>query len=162
MYFRVDVGDGEHCRTDEHPHLPDRLFDVLPSIRHHSCDNDERLSFEAEAQDTEIAHLIEHLVIELQVQAIGGALSGETSWDWTRDPHGCFHVAVGYDNRDLAVGSVRLAMRIINAIDARQAGSIDIDREVARLRRIARQAPRSMRTRAGSPAKTARTPAKAG
>lgn len=150
LYLKVEMAEGEHCRTNEHPHLPDTLFDMIPSIRSHRCDNDDRLTFEVEAQDTEIPHLFEHLVIELQVQAVGGSLSGETSWDWTRDPRGCFHVAVDYRNRELALGAVRLAIRIINAIDHRRIGSIDLDTEVMRLRRIATEETRRRQTDAAT------------
>lgn len=147
MHLRVEMADGERCRTNEHPHLPDTLFDIIPSIREHRCDNDESLTFEVEAQDTEIPHLFEHLVIELQVRAMGGALSGETSWDWTREPHGWFHVAVDYHNRELALGAVSLAMRIVNAIDSRTVESIDLDAEVARLRRMVLAPDESRRVR---------------
>ncbi len=137
LHLQVEMDDSEHCRTTEHPHLPDTLFEIIPSIRFHKCDNDECLSFEVEAQDTEIPHLFEHLVIELQVKAMGGSLSGETSWDWTQDPRGCFHVKVDYRNRQLALAAVRLAVRIINAIDNRRIESIDLDTELMRLRKIA-------------------------
>jgi hypothetical protein len=147
MHLRIEMSEAEHCRTNEHPHLPDTLFDILPAIRNHRCDNEEALSFEAEAQDTEIPHLFEHLVIELQVQVIGGSLSGETSWDWTRDPHGWFHVSVDYDNRELALGAVWLAMRIIRAIDERHPDAIDMDHEIARLRGVA-LAPQGRRSMA--------------
>ncbi|RJQ55978.1 MAG: hypothetical protein C4521_01265 [Actinobacteria bacterium] len=134
LYLRVEIPEDEHYRTQDHPHLPGKLFEIIPSIRDHQCDNEECLSFEAEAQDTEIPHLFEHLVIELQVKALGGALSGETSWDWTRDPRGCFRVSVDYRNRELAMEAVKLATRIINAIDQRKVESIDLSREIAHMR----------------------------
>lgn len=161
MRLRVEMPDGEHCRTSEHPHLPERLFDILPTIRHHRCDNEEALSFEAEAQNTEIPHLFEHLVIELQVQAIGGSLSGETSWDWTRDPRGWFHVTVDYDNRELALGAVWLAIRIINAIDERNVGAVNLGQELERLRQIAR-APQTKQVGALIWSRLAETTVKAG
>ncbi len=137
LYLKVEMAEDEHCRTNDHPLLPGKLFEIIPSIRHHECDNDECVSFEVEAQDTEIPHLFEHLVIELQVKALGGSLSGETSWDWTRDPRGCFRVSVDYRNKLLAVEAVRLAARIINAIDERRLESIDLNEELSRLRAVA-------------------------
>lgn len=137
LYLTVEMSDAECYRTNDHPHLPETLFELVPSIRHHRCENDEALTFETEAQDTEIPHLFEHLVIELQLTATGGSLSGETSWDWTRDPQGRFHVAVDYRDRELAIGAAQLAARIIEAIDARRLDSIDLNREMVRLRRLA-------------------------
>ncbi|MCL2324519.1 MAG: hypothetical protein FWC48_02965 [Actinomycetia bacterium] len=59
------------------------LFDELPGLAKHRCDNGKHRSFCDEARDTELAHLFEHLLIELA--ATSGApreqLSGATNLD---------------------------------------------------------------------------------
>jgi len=41
------------------------LFTALPGLRRHRCDNGRHRSFFDEARDTEVAHLLEHVLIEL-------------------------------------------------------------------------------------------------
>ncbi|MCL2332577.1 MAG: hypothetical protein FWC54_03710 [Actinomycetia bacterium] len=41
------------------------LFEVLPGLRRHRCDNGRHRSFFDEARRTELAHLLEHVLIEL-------------------------------------------------------------------------------------------------
>jgi hypothetical protein len=83
--------------------------------------------------------LLEHLIIELQSQAEpGGILRGQTVWDWRMDPRGRFHVFVDFNNELLAIASVRLAERIIRAIDDNDVEQIDIATELDRLREVAR------------------------
>jgi hypothetical protein len=61
-----------------------------------------------ECRRTEIPHLFEHLIIELQSQAQPAeVLRGETEWNWTIDPRGRFHVHVDYENELLAIGAIR-------------------------------------------------------
>ncbi|MCL2881873.1 MAG: hypothetical protein FWF45_03140 [Coriobacteriia bacterium] len=41
------------------------LFEALPGLRRHRCDNGRHRSFFDEARHTEVAHLLEHVLIEL-------------------------------------------------------------------------------------------------
>jgi len=51
------------ARTDGLDIAP--LFEVLPGLRRHRCDNGQHRSFFDEARHTETAHLFEHVLIEL-------------------------------------------------------------------------------------------------
>jgi hypothetical protein len=70
------------------------------------------------------------------------AISGETEWNWSIDPRGRFHVTVGYDNEIVALASIRLAERIINSLDSKDIVLIDVDREIRRLRELAKASRR--------------------
>src|SRR5205823_4745475 len=99
---------------------------------------DQGYSFRRESMSTEIPHLLEHLIIELQTQAQRHEiLKGETQWNWRVDPRGTFHVHVEYENEHLVLAAIRLAERIINALDRRELEVVDIDGEVEKLRRLA-------------------------
>jgi hypothetical protein len=126
-------------RTGDAPHLPRKLLQLFPDLALDECLNDFGLSFEKECEDTEIPHLFEHLVMEMQGQATAPrrALTGVTYWDWTVDPRGCFHVEIDYENLFLAIGAVQLAERLINAIDQRRPESVDLDGELMRLKALA-------------------------
>ena len=137
----VEIPDTEEFTTAGRPHIPRILFKMLPQMASQHCHNEDSHSFRREAQATEIPHLFEHLIIEIQNQVrrgIGLPLAGETHWNWTVDPRGRFYVTVDYDNEIVALGAIRLAESIINALDSRDIARLDMTREIGRLREIAK------------------------
>ncbi len=134
----VEMAD-PNCYTTKHaPHIPKLLFRLFPHLARHRCENDNGYSFRRECQSTEIPHLLEHLIIELQGQVQkSGTLKGETQWNWRVDPKGRFHVYVDYDNEILVLGAIRAAERIIEALDNHQIDNISVDEEIKQLRRLA-------------------------
>ena len=134
----VEMPDPDRCTTDCSPHVPISLFKLFPHLSHHKCHNGNGYSFKREAMSTEIPHLLEHLIIELQARAQHHeVLKGETQWNWRVDPRGTFHVHVEYQNEQLVLAAIRLAERMVNALDRGEVETVDIDYELARLRKIA-------------------------
>lgn len=135
----VEMPDPDRYLTSQVPHLTRRLFRALPSLAAHTCHNNQGVSFREECQRTEIPHLLEHLVLELQALAEPtDYLHGETEWDWRVDPRGFFTVTVSYRNELLVIGAVKLAERIILALDGRSIDAVDLPAEIARLCELAR------------------------
>lgn len=137
----VEIPETETYLTSYSPNMPRILFRMFPYLAAQRCYNEQGNSFRREALDTEIPHLFEHLLLEIQKQVRRGiyadvSISGETEWNWSIDPRGRFHVTVGYDNEIVALASVRLAERIINALDSKEIAVIDVDREIRRLREL--------------------------
>lgn len=139
LHLVVQCPSWRAVRTGDAPHLPRALLQLFPDLTLDQCENDFGLSFEEECEDTEIPHLFEHLVMEMQNQALAPrkALTGVTYWDWTVDPRGCFHVEVDYENEYVAIGAVRLAEKLINAIDQRRPEALDLDTELKTLQSLA-------------------------
>lgn len=134
----VEMPDPECYSTKHAPHIPKLLFKLFPHLARHRCENENGFSFKRECQSTEIPHLFEHLIIELQGQVQrSGTLKGETQWNWRVDPKGRFHVYVEYDNEVLVLGAIRLAERIIQALDSKQIDDISVDEEITQLRQLA-------------------------
>lgn len=139
MKLTVQMPETGCFTTSGAPHLPKRLFRLFPQLNRHKCENDYGYTFRRECRNTELPHLLEHLIIELQSQAEPhGVLRGQTVWNWKQDPRGRFHVYVDYTNEVLAIAAVRLAERIIKAIDARDMEQVDVEVEVERLKDVAR------------------------
>jgi len=137
----VEMPDTGSFTTEGRAHIPRILFKLLPQMASQHCFNDGGHSFGREAQATEIPHLFEHLIMEIQNQVrrgVGAPLSGETHWNWTVDPRGRFYVTVDYDNEVVALGAIRLAECLISALDRRDITRIDMAREIGRLREIAK------------------------
>jgi hypothetical protein len=134
----VEMPDPNRYTTDTVPHLPRSLFRLFPHLAHHKCHNDGGYSFKRESMATEIPHLLEHLIIELQTQAQRHEiLKGETQWNWRVDPRGTFHVHVEYENEQLVLAAIRLAERVINSLDRGDIERVDIEAEVEKLRTLA-------------------------
>ena len=151
----VEIPESDAYTTSDAPHIPRMLFKLFPHMAAQHCHNDAGHSFRREAQATEIPHLFEHLIIEIQDQVRRGTgvpFAGETQWNWTIDPRGRFYVTVDYDNEVVALGAIRLAERLINALDSKNIMQIDMPREIARLREMAKLSRRHHTN--GSPART--------
>src|SRR5438067_12561582 len=134
----VEMPDPNRYTTDHVPHIPRSPFKLFPHLAEHKCHNEHGHSFRRESMATEIPHLLEHLIIELQTQAQRHEiLKGETQWNWRVDPRGTFHVHVEYENEQLVLAAIRLAERIINALDRADIDSVDINSEVEKLRTLA-------------------------
>lgn len=135
----VEMPDPNRYSTRHAPHIPNLLFKLFPQLTRHKCENENGYSFRRECQSTEIPHLFEHLIIELQGQAKRSSiLKGETQWNWRVDPKGRFHVYVDYENELLVIGAIRVAERIINALDSRQIEGLDIQHEIEKLKALAK------------------------
>lgn len=139
----VEIPETESYLTSHAPNMPRILFRMFPYLAAQRCYNDKGHSFRREALSTEIPHLFEHLLLEIQKQVRlsgqgEGPITGDTQWNWSVDPRGRFHVTVSYDNEIVALASIRLAERIINSLDNKEIAQIDIDREMRRLRDLAR------------------------
>lgn len=134
----VEMPDPNCYSTKHAPHIPKLLFKLFPHLSRHHCDNDNGFSFRRECQSTEIPHLFEHLIIELQGQVQrSGSLKGETQWNWRVDPKGRFHVYVEYSNEMLVLGAIRVAERIIQALDSRGIDQVNVEEEIENLRKLA-------------------------
>jgi hypothetical protein len=135
----VEMPDPNKYSTRHAPHIPRLLFKLFPHLARHRCENGNGYTFRRECQETEIPHLFEHLIIELQGQAQRvSSLKGETQWNWRVDPRGRFHVYVDYDNEALVLGAIRVAERIINALDDKNLDEVDTEAEIKKLRELAR------------------------
>lgn len=139
----VEMPDPNCYSTKHAPHIPKLLFKLFPHLARHRCENDNGYSFRKECRSTEIPHLFEHLIIELQGQVYkSGTLRGETQWNWRVDPKGRFHVYVEYENEIVVLGAIRVAEKMIQALDSRQIDGIDVEEEIRQLRELAKMSAR--------------------
>lgn len=113
-----------------------RILELLPNLAHHVCVNGtEDGSFGDELVGTELAHLLEHLIIELQGKATLQArgLTGHTSWLEELEvtaPQGyaLMRTTVSFANDFVALGAMNCALEIINWASEPDMGDMpDID-----------------------------------
>lgn len=93
--------------TNDLPFTNKILGKHLPSIFKCKCYNNYNLSFRQEAQNTEIAHLFEHILLEYLCQnkikqgAVSAAFKGVTEWNWTENERGTFEVEISCGYKDI-------------------------------------------------------------
>lgn len=110
---------GAHVNTRTLPFTYTMLSLHLPSVMQAQCFNDAHLPFSKEVKATEIGHLFEHILLEyLCLLKIGSGCkystySGNTSWNWLRDPQGVFHITVDAGKNDMALFQKALQRTII-------------------------------------------------
>jgi hypothetical protein len=128
-------------RTSEVAGLRERSVDLLPGLARHRCRHAEGRPLTEELADTEFAHLFEHVALELM--ALSGSprtLSGETRWDWDRDPRGTFRVTLQYDDDLVCLGAVKGASAVVRSL-AEDARAPSVDAIVSSLREVRRRPP---------------------
>jgi hypothetical protein len=110
--------------TREIPHIVELLEMHLPNVLHTQCFNDDGLPFRMEVKNTEIGHLFEHILLEYLCQAkiAKGAnqasYSGNTKWNWVRDPRGMFHIRLscGVKDADILAPSLEKTIDLMKII----------------------------------------------
>lgn len=132
--FLVRLAPGEPVRTTSE--MASRTLAVLPGLASHRCHNDEGRTFAEELADTEVAHLLEHVALEILVQS--GApepTDGETTWDFERDGKGAFVVSLQCEDDRVCRTAMRLAEKVVRH-SVEGGPPPDVSAEVARLGRL--------------------------
>lgn len=98
--------EATHISTKTFPRTYEILQKLVPSVLSSQCFNDLNLPFQEEVKSTEMGHLLEHILLEylcLEKMDYGSEeadFSGETSWNWIRDPHGTFQITIDCSQND--------------------------------------------------------------
>lgn len=108
-------------RVDER--VAARMLDELPNLARHVCVSDSGEFFGDEIVGTELAHLLEHVIIELQ-----GHGAGHTSWEAelaeTRGRgHALMRVTVTYRDDFEALRAVEAARTLVERVVLDEGGS---------------------------------------
>jgi hypothetical protein len=131
---RVRVAAGAPIRTSAYPGLAGAVRSALPGIARHRCESGSAHGIEAELDDTELPHLLEHMALELM--ALSGSprsLAGETVWDFVADGRGVFDVSIEYDDDLVALCAFGEAATLLNRLTASPGGQPDVAGHVRRV-----------------------------
>lgn len=109
--------------TFHYPETHAVLKEQLPQVLETVCHNELNLPFCEEVKNTELAHLFEHIVIQLLANARESMnsykdYSGETCWNWNEDELGVFHVHLSsnIEDMDIIEDVCRVSVGILNDI----------------------------------------------
>lgn len=128
----VDLENYRDLSSEMLPGFNDRLMAWLPSLVEHRCSEGVRGGFfERLRRGTYLAHILEHVTIELQTLAgteVGFGRARETSVE------GVYKVAIRYVDESVGVASLETARRLLEAAIHDQ--PFDVSGEVANLREL--------------------------
>lgn len=101
------------------PALARRVCERFPRLPHHTCVNDEGLTFGAVIDHTPLPHLLEHLVIDLQASSekcdtLNECFTYVGTTQWLDEEAGLARVEVNYVDDLAALRAFRDALRAIN------------------------------------------------
>lgn len=148
----VDLGDLKDSPSDALPGFNDRVMGWLPTMIEHRCSEGVRGGFfERLRRGTYLAHILEHVTLELQALA-GYSFGFGRARETTRE--GLFRVAVRYE--DEAVGRACLESGRRLCLAAVYDQPYDIAAEVRELRKLATDVRMGPSTRAVAEAARAR------
>ena len=106
---RIAVNEGLPIMTSEDIEATARVYYLAPQIAHHLCLGDEGPEFQDCMHDTEVAHLLEHLSVEIMRET---GLAGDVSCGRTRRAPGedrTFEVELSCPDDALTIGALSSA-----------------------------------------------------
>lgn len=128
----VDLGDLADSSSDEIPGFNDRLKSYLPGLIEHRCSVGERGGFfQRLARGTYLAHIFEHVVLELQ--ALAGVNVGYGKTRMT-SKEGVYKIGIEYENEELGRAACEFGREVCLA--AVHGTPIDIEAGVAKLQEV--------------------------
>ena len=98
--------EASYLSTRNLPSTLSLVTEYIPSILHCDCFNEDNRPFEEEVAQTELGHLFEHILLEylciakLEKGYDSAEFSGNTSWNWKKEPRGSFHITISKEQRD--------------------------------------------------------------
>jgi cyanophycin synthetase len=148
----VELGDLKDCASNEMPGFNNRVMGWLPQMIEHRCSIGERGGFfERLRRGTYLAHILEHVTLELQTRAgatVGFGRARETLKE------GLFRVAMRYEEE--AVGRAALEAGRQLCLAAVHDTPFDVEEEIRKLRRLSEDVKMGPSTRTVSEAALAR------
>ncbi|MEJ7628260.1 MAG: cyanophycin synthetase [Nocardioidaceae bacterium] len=113
VHLVVDLGCLEEWPTDRLPTFTERLLDLLPGLRNHSCSRGRKGGFvERLVEGTWLGHVSEHVALQFQQEVGHDLRRGKTRQ--VPGEHGRYNVIYGYVDENVGIEAGRLAIRLIN------------------------------------------------
>ena len=132
MLMHLDIEDLEDVPSDKVPGLTERLVRLLPGLKEHRCSPGYPGGFvERLDRGTWAAHIVEHVVLELQTMA-----GMEVGFGKTRETgeRGHYRVAYRYREEECGIEAGRFAVDLVESVFAGK--RVDVDRMVEDLKRL--------------------------
>jgi cyanophycin synthetase len=133
IYVKLDIEGLEGFPTNKIPGFAERLEKLIPTLYQHRCsESHEGGFFERVREGTWMAHVIEHIALELQW--LGGMQTGFGKTRSTGEK-GIYSVVVSYDIADAGYYAIDAAIRIVEHLISSKPYKMDDDiKEMKRIK----------------------------
>lgn len=134
---RVTIANGGPLTTDQDLVGTTHVYNLLPDIIEHACLGDRGATFKDVMGATEVAHLLEHVAIELMARTgIAGDISCGRTWEVTGEPR-AFDVQLACPDDVLVASALSSAAWILQwAYSGARDPRPDVDAIVAGIRSL--------------------------
>ncbi len=117
LLVRVAEGASAHLSADE----ARRLREARPSLSRHTCLNAEGEPFGAILERTSLPHVLEHLIIDFQVEMTAPAPDRSAATfvgttEWLREREGLARVAVNFTDDLVALAALKAACALMEGM----------------------------------------------
>ena len=113
IHLVVDLGSLEDYPTDRLPGFSEKLLELLPGLREHSCSRGKRGGLvERLEEGTWLGHVTEHVALQLQQEVGHDMRRGKTRQ--VRGVRGRYNIVYGYVDEQAGLTAARLAVRLVN------------------------------------------------
>lgn len=110
----ADVELAKTCPHNTSPALIARLRADYLHLPHHACVNDKGTTFGAVINDTPLPHLLEHMVVDLQVRASDGSQTFVGTSEWVCEKTGRARIEISFADDLVALAAFRDAVEALN------------------------------------------------
>ncbi len=113
IHLVVDLGSLEDYPTDRLPGFSEKLLELLPGLREHSCSRGKRGGLvERLEEGTWLGHVTEHVALQLQQEVGHDMRRGKTRQ--VKGVRGRYNIVYGYVDEQAGLTAARLAVRLVN------------------------------------------------
>lgn len=113
IHLVVDLGILEQYPTSALPGFTERLVELLPGLKNHTCSTGVKGGFISRMQQgTWLGHVAEHVALQLQQEAGHDQRRGKTRM--VKDRPGVYNVIYAYTNEEVGLAAGRLAVALVN------------------------------------------------
>jgi cyanophycin synthetase len=113
---RVQLGTLEEWPSDRLPDFTDNLLALMPTLEEHRCSYGEHGGFVRRLREgTWLAHVVEHIAIELQRLAGHSVTFGKTR-SVRGEPQGTYDIVYSYEAESVGVAAGLLALRLVQSL----------------------------------------------
>ena len=130
IHLVVDLGSLEDYPTDRLPGFSEKLLELLPGLREHSCSRGKRGGLvERLEEGTWLGHVTEHVALQLQQEVGHDMRRGKTRQ--VKGVRGRYNIVYGYVDEQAGLTAARLAVRLVNHL-VRAEPEFDFEAELER------------------------------
>jgi hypothetical protein len=138
---QVRLADGAPARTSDDIEATGRIYDLMPAIVGHACVSPQGDTFGDALADTELAHLLEHVTVELMAQldmedvSAGNTVAADEDRTWK--------ITLSCPNDVLTLGALSSAVWFMDwaFLGGGEGAAPSVEHVVAGLRELAKDLP---------------------